>query len=127
MKKLSLLLLCLIFVACASATGSVLVSDKSYSPTNRDSVEVIFEKPNRPYKIIGIVKSRGTGAGSYDGNSQLALEELKRQGASIGAHAILIMNSGSQSTAYYPIGGVIFPAKSGDSNMSAKAVVYLDQ
>ncbi len=95
MKNL-LSFLCVIGVVAITAgctTGSATrTSATLYQPTASSSVEILFEKPARPYKVIGQVSSRGAALASEDA----MYRAMQKEGAELGAHAILITSNGIQ-------------------------------
>jgi hypothetical protein len=126
-SKVIIILACAIaFVSCAS--GSAIVSGEQRASTSLENVAIYFEQPKFEYEVVGLVTSKATGAGSYQGNLNLAIKELKKQAASIGATGIIITDPGSQSNmaVFLPIyggGGFMTTGKAGDANLMGKAVI----
>jgi hypothetical protein len=118
----------IIFTSCAS--GSAIVSGVKRTSSNPANVLIYFEQPKFEYEIVGLITSKATGAGSYQGNLNLAIEELKKQAASIGASGIIIIDPGSQSNTavfvpMYGGGGFMATGKAGDANLMGKAIVKI--
>jgi len=80
---------CLGITACT--TGSATrTSSTIYQPTNSSQVEILLEKPTRPYTVIGTVGSKGDGLASDDA----LFRALQKEAAELGAHAVLVQGEG---------------------------------
>ncbi|MDX6765539.1 MAG: hypothetical protein SFU85_01990 [Candidatus Methylacidiphilales bacterium] len=72
-------------------TGSAArTSSTLYQPTNSAQVEILFEKPARPYTVIGTVGSKASTLASDDA----ILRAMQKEAAELGAHAILVQGEG---------------------------------
>jgi hypothetical protein len=75
----------------ACTTGSATrTSGVIYQPTNAAAVQILFEKPTRPYDIIGQVGSRAANLASDDA----IYRAMQKEAAEIGASAILVQGAG---------------------------------
>ncbi len=80
-----------IFILTACTTGSATrTSSTIYQPTSSASVQILFERPTRPYEVIGQVGSKGDTLASDDA----LYRAMQKEAAEIGAHAILVMGAG---------------------------------
>ena len=84
------LLLCLLMAGCSTTGGGTRTSGTVYQPTDAKSVQILFERPQRPYEVIGQVSSMGGGLASDDA----MYRALQKEAAELGAHAVLVQNSG---------------------------------
>lgn len=94
MKQYSAIRLAVGFAALAVSactTGSATrTSGVIYQPTNAAAVQILFEKPTRPYDIIGQVGSRAARLASDDA----IYRAMQKEAAEIGANAILVQGAG---------------------------------
>lgn len=75
----------------ACTTGSATrTSSAIYQPTSAAAVQILFEKPARPYEIIGQVGSRAANLASDDA----IYRAMQKEAAEIGANAIYIQGAG---------------------------------
>jgi hypothetical protein len=75
----------------ACTTGSATrTSGVIYQPTSSAAVQILFEKPERPYEIIGQVGSRGANLASDDA----MFRAMQKEAAEIGANAIYVQGAG---------------------------------
>ncbi len=75
----------------ACTTGSATrTSGVIYQPTNATAVQILFEKPSRPYEVIGQVGSRAASLASDDA----IYRAMQKEAAEIGANAILVQGAG---------------------------------
>jgi hypothetical protein len=84
--------------ACSSA--STIVS-KGYPPTNPASVRVLFQPPTEPFEQIASVSVHGVGAGSFGGNTDVAVGRRKEEAAKVGADAVILAGPATQSAATF--------------------------
>ena len=82
---------CCVLGACTTGSGTRTSADL-YQPTDAAAVQILFEKPARPYKIIGQVSSYGAALASEDA----VYRAMQKEAAELGAHAILIQGTGVQ-------------------------------
>jgi hypothetical protein len=79
-------------------TGSATRTSKEiYQPTDSASVEILFEKPTRPYKVIGFVGSHSSSMASDDA----VFRAVQKEAAEIGAHAVLISDGIDHKESYW--------------------------
>jgi hypothetical protein len=97
-KLLFIIFPLLILIRCAS-TSVVLTDDTVvYPPTEK--VEILTEKPNKPFKIIAKLETKG-----YKGTSQTTiLKSMREKAKSIGADAIVPGEDASE----FNLPGVIY-------------------
>jgi hypothetical protein len=75
----------------ACTTGQATrTSSTIYQPTSSKSVEILFEKPDRPYTVIGQVGSQGSLIASDDA----MYRSMQKEAAELGAHAIIVQGEG---------------------------------
>lgn len=98
MRMKFLLILDIVFALAVSGcvTGTaVQTGDHTYAPrADWAGVKLYFEKPTRPYEVVGPVSALGAPAAQ----ERAIYDMLKQQAASLGADAVLV--GGSMSTAY---------------------------
>jgi hypothetical protein len=82
--------LSLLLVGCGTTGGGTRTSGMVYQPTDAASIQIIWERPTRPYEIIGQVSSTGGGLASDDA----VYRAMQKEAAELGAHAILIQGGG---------------------------------
>jgi hypothetical protein len=93
MKKIMLttVMMACALLAISCTTGSATrTSSTLYQPTNSAAVQILFEKPTRPYEVIGQVGSKGGIIASDDA----MYRAMQKEAAEIGAHAIWMRDSG---------------------------------
>lgn len=78
----------LIMIAIAGCTtgSATRTSSTTYQPTDSSSVEILFEKPDRPYTVIGHVRSDGSDIASDDA----VYRAMQKEAAELGANAIIV-------------------------------------
>lgn len=97
MKRIIILLL--IFLSgCAGADVVLMNPLRTYTPTKH--VQILFEEPERPFEVIGIMEGRAT---PYNTQSA-AIRAMRKRARKIGAHAIIFTNKETQyvPTTYLP-------------------------
>ena len=113
----SLLALC----GCASTTFLPADASVKYAPT--DSLKVYWEKPQKPYTIIGRVTIE-----SGDYSEETLFIKLKQKAMAVGAQAIIMEGTSQQSsvvgTPMYGGGTLIVPVTS--TRLDAIAIRYKD-
>jgi hypothetical protein len=87
MSKIVLLLFSA-FVLCGCTTVTQ-VSDKKYPPTDPTKVEVLYEQPQRPHDVIGLIDYSGS-KGLLGQDPKWMVQHCKEQAAKIGADAVLL-------------------------------------
>jgi hypothetical protein len=105
MRKFNLIPLIFTFItaflllSCSKVHYMPVDRSITYTPTN--SVKIYWEKPNFPYKEIGILSAEGS-----DLSEEELLDMLKEKARSIGAHGV-IMKPSSQRTRAIGIPGSV--------------------
>jgi hypothetical protein len=128
-----LVVLCISVGGCG--TSSVIVS-KSYNSKNPNEVQVLFEPPSMPYEKLALINSHGVLAGSFGGNTTVAINKMKQEAAKVGADAVILSNGVSQSqvsymntngTAYgnnFSLNTIGATGGAGDANISGVAIKF---
>ena len=123
-----LFLLFLVLTGCATPEAEILSKVESFPPTL--SVEVLLDRPTRPFKTIAILGD------IYGGTPEEVNERLSRKAREIGADAIVIMGVHDKSTTdwlldephFYPHGTYwprYRPVKHNYRMVRAHAIKYL--
>ena len=81
-----MLLMGFIFVGVGCATSEATRTGKAYPPTDPRNIEVLFEKPERKYEVIGYISGEGPKVVSQED----VFESMKEEAAKLGADAILM-------------------------------------
>ena len=113
---LTALLLCSVF---SCATGTALVTGTQRPATKSDEVVVYTEAPEK-YEVIGIVTASSDAGWTAQERLDLALAELKKQAAKIGANGIILENIGTSISGGMVMYGVYIPVTAKD--VSGKAI-----
>jgi hypothetical protein len=106
--KIKTFLLAFIFACVGCATISFLPTNESveYPPT--DSVEIYWQQPDKPFKIIGRVSAE-----SGDFGEETLFKMLKKKAMAEGAHAIIVGGTSEEGSAVgmpvYGSGTMIVP------------------
>ena len=85
--KYILIALVIYISGCAGADVMLLDPSKSYSPT--ENVQLLLDKPKRPYNIIAVIEAKGS---QYNNESQ-TVRAAQTRAAKIGAHAIFLISN----------------------------------
>ena len=105
------------------ATGSTLITGVKRDAINSEQVRVYHSEPSN-YDVIGIVKSSSAMGFGEQHNVDLALEEIKKQAATVGANGIILQSTQEVSTGG---GGTFIPNGYGGgffvSNRSVKQTI----
>lgn len=72
--------------------SSHIVTAGEYEATMASEIKIYFEPPKQEYTVIGLVESHGTGLTEAK-EKERALQALKAEAASIGAHGVIITSS----------------------------------
>ena len=89
--SLALLTCCLPLAGCVTGTA-VQTGEHTYAArTDWQAVKIIFEKPARPYEVIGPVSALGAPAAQ----ERAVYDMLRQQAATLGADAVLVASPGS--------------------------------
>lgn len=81
-----LMVMPILFVGCGTVGGGTRTTSTIYQPTNAASIQILFEKPSRPYEIIGQVRGQG-GALASD---EAIYRAMQKEAAELGADAVLV-------------------------------------
>jgi hypothetical protein len=122
---LATLTMALLVSACA--TGSNIVTGQTRAPTDPAQVRVLLQMPPS-HEVIGLVEARSTAGWSDQDKQSAAVEELRKQAASLGANAIVLSHKGTELTSggtFVPNGaggGSFIPYESRQKTLSAVAI-----
>lgn len=125
---------CLLCIVCGCVTTKVDLtnSSASYEPTSR--VEYLYKKPSRKFKVIAVIKGRG----SYYRRESLVFDKIIDRAKKIGAQAIIPLHS---SINYAPkmtinkepilsiedaIGRMLDNREGGKFNLEVAAIQFVD-
>jgi hypothetical protein len=112
--------------ACAS--GSNIVTGQTRAPTDPAQVQVLLNMPAN-HEVIGLVEARSTAGWTDQDKQSAAVEELRKQAASLGANAIVLSHKGTELTSGATFvsngagGGSFIPYESRQKTLSAVAIV----
>ena len=95
MKRLSLLVCILAIGGCAYVDGSTLVTGITRTALDPTEVKLYLDAPT-DYEIVGVVSATGDGWTEQE-SQDLAIEELKKRAANVGANGILLTITGEQA------------------------------
>ena len=97
LKVLVALIIATFFNGCA--TGSALVTGKTYPPTKPENIEIIRKEPSKPYVEIGIVSADSSESWSWSGQGRVndTLQDLKVAASKVGANAVIITTANRQA------------------------------
>lgn len=85
-KLLSSCLVVIVVAGCATTTMVMVDETLKFPPTS--NVEILQSPPDRPYKVIAILETRGTG----DHTLPDLIESMREKAKEIGADAILFQD-----------------------------------
>lgn len=97
---LLLSLTCSLFSGCAQGSR-VTTGGQKYARVPKESVQVLFARPNRPYIEIGMAMAQGAQLAT----DATAIEEVRSQAAKLGADAVII--SGMERRTYFNAPGYV--------------------
>ena len=83
--------------ACTTWGSKMAKGDQHYTPVKTEHVVILFEKPARPYKEIGLVSSLG-GWFASDGDNY---HKMQMAAAALGADAVIVRGQDTQSQRDY--------------------------
>ncbi len=89
MKSIALIAIGVLLGACTMGQNA-RTSSTLYEPTNSSKVEILFEKPDRPYHIIGTARCKAHTFASDDA----VIRSIQKEAAELGAHAVLFQGYG---------------------------------
>jgi hypothetical protein len=78
--------------------SKVALNGESYPSVPVEHVAVLLVPPDRPYKVIGIVSSKG----AHLASDQAVYAKLKQAGADLGADAIIVQSERQEPRWYVP-------------------------
>jgi len=110
----------IIIISCAS--GSVIITGQIRPPIEVALVKLYLEKPEK-YEIIGLVTASSDSGWTDQDSINIAVEELKKQAAKIGANGILL-DKIDKTTAVYTniIGNSVYSIPVTEQTISGKAI-----
>jgi hypothetical protein len=94
-ERLSLLVCILAIGGCVYIDGSTLVTGPTRTALDPTEVKLYLDAPS-DYEIIGVVSATGNGWTEQE-SQDLAIEELKKRAANVGANGILLTITGEQT------------------------------
>jgi hypothetical protein len=99
MKRICLLTLgvTILLSACTTWGSKMAMGDQRYAPVKTEHVVVLFDKPARPYKEIGLVSSLG-GWFASDGDNY---HKMQMAAAQLGADAVIVQSQSPQAQRDY--------------------------
>lgn len=83
--------------ACATATGSSIVTGTVRPGTHAEDVKLYLEEPKQ-YKVIGLVEASSDAGWTEQGSQDYAVGELKKQAAKLGANGVLLVSTGEDTS-----------------------------
>ncbi|WP_157838807.1 hypothetical protein [Achromobacter sp. DH1f] len=84
---------------CAGcADGTAIPTGNRYAPSLASSVRLYSDPPHAPYEVVGLVKAESSAGISAQESMEYAIEELKKQAASLGANGVLLTGNGARVT-----------------------------
>lgn len=97
----------LIIAGCASSEATR--TGKYYPPTDESKIEILFEKPEKPYEVVGYIKGRGGKINSQED----VFNTMKEEAAKLGADAIYVRSEMQESNDWNPQFGMMAQKKEG--------------
>jgi hypothetical protein len=79
--------LSLVLLGCTTVTP---VSTAKYPPVSADKVEVLYEQPQRPHEVIGLVNYSGHGGLLFMEDSAHLIQHCKESAGQLGADAVIV-------------------------------------
>ena len=106
MRWIALFVVLVAVAGCAQ--GSAIVTGTSRPPISVEFV-VVYLDPPPSYEKVGIVEATSVVGATLQQDTDMAIAELKKQAAKIGANGVLLIQTGStvgtSSGVYYGTGG----------------------
>jgi hypothetical protein len=96
--KLVLLFGTALLLAGCTYGSKVALNGEHYDPVPVDHVAVLMQPPDRPYKVIGMVTSKG----AHLASDEAVYNKLKSAAADLGADAIIIQSEKQEPRWYVP-------------------------
>ena len=100
-RWLSLFAIIFIVTGCAQGSRVATGGGPAYPRVPKESVQILFERPNRPYIEIGMAMAQGAQLAT----DATAMEEVRSQAAKLGADAVIV--SGMERRAYAMMPGIV--------------------
>jgi len=94
------LLLATLLTACASGSGSAIVTGTPRAPLAPELVKIYLEPPSK-FELIGLVNASSDSGWTEQGSMDYAIRELKNQAARLGANGVLLVSSGEKTTTVF--------------------------
>jgi hypothetical protein len=89
------ILTAIILTGCATGEGT-RTSLVEHSKTDPKSVQILLEKPEKPYEVIGFVSAKG---GAFMSQSDI-FEKMREEAAELGANAVYIRSDVREEVNY---------------------------
>lgn len=84
---------------CAGcADGTAIPTGNRYAPSQASTVRLYSDPPHAQYEVVGLVKAESSAGISDQESMEYAIEELKKQAASLGANGVLLTGNGTRVT-----------------------------
>jgi hypothetical protein len=96
--KLSLTTMAVLLLAGCTYGSKVALNGESYAPVPVEHVAVLMQPPDRAYKVIGMVTSKG----AHLASDEAVYNKLKTEAADLGADAIIVQSEGQEPRWYVP-------------------------
>ena len=96
MHVFSFLALVVLFSGCVYSDGSTLVTGTPGQTLELSKVQIYLNPPSN-YEVIGLINGSGNGWTEQQ-SMDLAIDELKKRAASIGANGVLLITTGDKSS-----------------------------
>lgn len=87
----------LAIAACATGTGSAIVTGKTRAPLAPEQVRIYLEPP-AAFEVIALVNASSDAGWTEQGSVDYAIDELKKQAAKLGANGVLLVSSGDRTS-----------------------------
>ena len=95
--RFSLLLALAVLVVGGCASGSAIVTGNTRTPIAPEQVRIYLEPPSA-FETIGLVNASSDAGWTEQGSLDYAIDELKRQAATLGANGVLLVSTGERTT-----------------------------
>jgi len=97
--------------ACASASGSTIVTG-TLRPAIVPAEVVLFLKPPADFEVVALVSATSDAGWTEQGSVDYAVAELKKQAARLGANGVLILTTGGSTSTVMIAPGTAIPVTS---------------